>query len=166
MANLAPVKQSKLAAASAKLQRFQAQIAKGKEAGTMVVKNLVTQLEVTASAGMTGFSDQKWGTDDGTGIKQHVLNGVPTAALVAAALDVTAGFGMFGEYQRDAFSLASGALGSFASTAGRKLAVKLERRLDERAKERAAKTPDQIAAPNPNASNSLAVTAAPVAVAQ
>ena len=162
-------KASPLARANLVIQRLKAQADKGRETGTMVVKQLVTQGETCGTAYVAGLADQRYGTADAkTGIKQHSTNGIPTAALAGAALDIAAGFGMFGEYQRDAFALATGGLAHFASTQGRMTAIKLEQRMAERADARAAAAaPAQVGPAQPSAAQvaTPAQVAQPVAVA-
>jgi len=101
--------------------------ARAKAQGTMVAREAIQTVEIGAASFAVGFVDQKWGVVDAeTGLKQHKINGIPSSLIAGAALKGASAFEVFGDYSRDGFAIASGAIAGWSNTAGRSAAIRFD----------------------------------------
>jgi hypothetical protein len=96
-----------------------------KEKGEEAVGETVAAAEVVGGAVAGGFIDEKWGSDDGDGIKLLRLHGVPASLLIGGLGKVGAFMGIAGKSGQHAHDIANGMLASYGVHVGRNLARKV-----------------------------------------
>ena len=102
-------------------QRVKGISAKGEEA----VGAGISAALVTGGAAGAGFVDEKFGVDDGTGIKQYVVSGVPVSLLAGIGGHAAAFMGVAGKHGGHVHDVASGALAAYGYNLGRSTAKKV-----------------------------------------
>jgi hypothetical protein len=95
---------------------------KGK--GEESVGETIAAVEVVGGAAAAGFIDEKWGTDDGSGIKMALLHGVPANLLLGAGGKIAALAGIAGKHGKHVHDASNGLLAGYGYHLGRAAAKK------------------------------------------
>ncbi len=101
-------------------ERMTAMRARGEEA----LGQGLAAVEVFTGAAAGGFVDERFGEDQGDGIKVHKTQGVPTNLLIGAGGKVAAFMGVFGKHAGHGHEIANGFLAAYGTNVGRAVAKK------------------------------------------
>lgn len=113
-----------LATARAHLARLHSRVQSLKGKGEEAVGETLAAVEVVAGSAAAGFIDQKWGTDDGSGMKVATMHGVPASLLIGGGAKIAAFMGIAGKHGKHAHDVANGFLGGYGYVLGHHTAKK------------------------------------------
>jgi hypothetical protein len=115
---------SALVKAREHLARLHGRVQSLKGKGEEAVGETLAAVEVVTGSAAAGFVDEKWGTDDGSGIKVATLHGVPASLLIGGGGKIAAFMGIAGKHSKHAHDLANGFLGGYGYVLGHHTAKK------------------------------------------
>ncbi|MDP9002370.1 MAG: hypothetical protein M3O46_19940 [Myxococcota bacterium] len=95
------------------LSRMHARVQSLKGKGEEAVGETIAAVEVVGGAAAAGFIDEKWGTDDGSGIKMAHLHGVPANLLLGAGGKLVTFMGIAGKQSQHAHDVSNGFLAGY-----------------------------------------------------
>jgi hypothetical protein len=105
------------------LARVRAGAAKVREHLEGAVPHLIGAAEVFAGGAFGGFIDEKWGTPDEHGIKEHKIAGVPTNLGIGGLLILASAFGIAGKQSHHTWDVGKGFVAAYGVNLGRTMAA-------------------------------------------
>jgi hypothetical protein len=117
---------SALVKAREHLMKMHARVKGMKVKGEEAVGQGISAVEVFGGAVGGGFLDEKFGTDEGDGIKVYKVHGAPVNLLVGAAGLGAAFFDVAGKHAAHLHDVSKGFLASYGVNVGRAIAKKTE----------------------------------------
>lgn len=115
---------SALVKAREHLSRLHARVAHLRGKGEEAVGQGIAAAEVVGGAAVAGFIDEKWGTDDGSGVKLATVRGVPATLLIGAVGKGAAFMGVAGKHGGHLHDVSNGLLAGYGYHLGIQAAKK------------------------------------------
>lgn len=121
-----PVGSTALIKAKEHLEKMKARVASMKVKGEEAVGQGISAAEVFGGSIGGGFLDEKFGTDEGDGIKVYKVHGAPVNMLIGAAGLGAAFFDIAGKHGSHLHDLSKGFLAAYGVQVGRAIAKKTD----------------------------------------